>query len=327
MPAATAAHLQSLCPASNMNSTIPPPVFLQCSGVPPMPWMKWCRVLEVYNDVAAPEATSERKDVCRLQGLDVYYKAANEHAQLDGVQPTGMVSCGKQENFSKMCRSSDDSASAPDGEEGQGRAVTNAITILSVQGAVNGVQLMRVPVPMNGVQTKLLIDTGAVVSLLSIHDYQKNFSQVKLQKSHFTIHNQSEKGMGNLDFFQASVQYQGKSVPVKLFVTEKSTSLLGLDAIQALQLVIIGKILTCTAVQPDPRRIQESAHQRNRRPDHEDLTKIQQRSFRLPKEVTNDLAWLKETGILKREIPVDKFLRNGIPAVPVALVPSDDDFV
>ncbi|KAL3191386.1 hypothetical protein MRX96_059913 [Rhipicephalus microplus] len=48
-------------------------------------------------------------------------------------------SCGKQGHFSRMCHSSDDSASAPDGEEGLGRTVTNAITVLSLQGAVNGI--------------------------------------------------------------------------------------------------------------------------------------------------------------------------------------------
>ncbi|KAL3183367.1 hypothetical protein MRX96_000332 [Rhipicephalus microplus] len=75
-----------------------------------------------------------------------------------------------------MCRSSGDSASVPDGEVGQRHAVTNATTVLSVQGAVNGVQLVRVPVLINGVQVKLLVDTGAVVSLPSIQDYRKHFS-------------------------------------------------------------------------------------------------------------------------------------------------------
>ncbi|KAL3204326.1 hypothetical protein MRX96_041252 [Rhipicephalus microplus] len=100
-----------------------------------------------------------------------------------------------------MCPSSGDSASAPDGEEGQGRTVTNAITVLSVHGIVNGVPLMRVPVLINGVQIKWLVDIGVVVSLLSIQDYRKHFSQVKLLKSHFTIHNHSEQVTDNLGFF------------------------------------------------------------------------------------------------------------------------------
>ncbi|XP_075750752.1 uncharacterized protein LOC142817587 [Rhipicephalus microplus] len=150
-------------------------------------------------------------------------------------------------------------------------------------------------------QIKWLVNTGVVVSLLRIQDYQKHFSEVKLLKSHFTIHNHSEQVIGNLGFIEASVQYQEKFAPVKFFfVTEKGMSLLGLYAIQALQLVIIGETLTSTAVQPDTRRVQESAHQRGHLPGHEYFTKIQQLSFRLPKEVTDDLARLEQAGLLKR---------------------------
>ncbi|KAH8009865.1 hypothetical protein HPB51_020550 [Rhipicephalus microplus] len=178
-----------------------------------------------------------------------------------------------------MCRSSGDSVSATDGEEGQGRTVTNAITVLTVKAAVNGVQLMRVPVLINGVQIKLLVDTVAIVSLPSIQDYQKPFSNVKLLQSHLTIHNHSQ---------------------------------------QALQLAIIGETLSCTVIQPDPRRVQKSVHRRNLQAGHEDSAKIQQRSFRLPKEVTDDLAWLEEVGLLK------KVSRRSRDSNPRPLVQAED---
>ncbi|KAL1436477.1 hypothetical protein MTO96_049579 [Rhipicephalus appendiculatus] len=74
-----------------MYSVIPPPPFLQCPGVPPIPWKKWRRVLQVYIDAAAPDATPERKKVLLLNALGVeelhtYYKAADEQTQLDGDQ-------------------------------------------------------------------------------------------------------------------------------------------------------------------------------------------------------------------------------------------------
>ncbi|KAL1481776.1 hypothetical protein MTO96_034173 [Rhipicephalus appendiculatus] len=77
-----------------MYSAIPPPPFLQCPGVPPIPWKKWRRVLQVYIDAAAPDATPERKKVLLLnalgvEGLHTYYKAADEQTQLDGDQATG----------------------------------------------------------------------------------------------------------------------------------------------------------------------------------------------------------------------------------------------
>ncbi|KAL1436478.1 hypothetical protein MTO96_049580 [Rhipicephalus appendiculatus] len=77
-----------------MYSVIPPPPFLQCPGVPPIPWKKWRRVLQVYIDAAAPDATPERKKVLLLNALGVeelhtYYKAADEQTQLDGDQANG----------------------------------------------------------------------------------------------------------------------------------------------------------------------------------------------------------------------------------------------
>ncbi|KAL1468691.1 hypothetical protein MTO96_041309 [Rhipicephalus appendiculatus] len=96
----------------------------------------------------------------------------------------------------------------------------------------------------------MLVDTGAVVSLLNMQDYLKYFPQVKLLKSHFTIHNHSEQVISNLGFFHGTVQYHGKSASVKIFVTETGTSLLGLDAVHALQMVIVGGTLTCVVDPP-----------------------------------------------------------------------------
>ncbi|KAL1443918.1 hypothetical protein MTO96_045755 [Rhipicephalus appendiculatus] len=77
-----------------MFPAIPPPPFLQCPGVPPVPWKTWRRVLQVYVDAAAPDATPDRKKALLLNALGVegfhaYYKAADEQTLLDGVQASG----------------------------------------------------------------------------------------------------------------------------------------------------------------------------------------------------------------------------------------------
>ncbi|KAL1418600.1 hypothetical protein MTO96_005635 [Rhipicephalus appendiculatus] len=203
-------------------------------------------------------------------------------------------SCGKQGHFSKMCRSSGDSPTVADGEVGQERTVTNTVTVPSVQGAVNGIQLMRVPVRINGIQIHMLVDTGAVVSLLNMQDYLNIFRGSRLLNSHFTIHNHSEQVIGNLGFFHATVQYHGKSASVKIFVTETGTSLLGLDAVHALQM--LNRLSA-----PDPSRVQEPGHRRVHRPGLSTVaTKFHRHPFRLAKDVTDDLARLEEAGVLKR---------------------------
>ncbi|KAH6933758.1 hypothetical protein HPB50_018069 [Hyalomma asiaticum] len=54
-----------------MNAAIPPPPFLQCPGVPPIPWRQWRPVLQVYIDAAARDATPEHKKVLLLNALGV----------------------------------------------------------------------------------------------------------------------------------------------------------------------------------------------------------------------------------------------------------------
>ncbi|KAL1485844.1 hypothetical protein MTO96_031719 [Rhipicephalus appendiculatus] len=219
-----------------------------------------------------------------------------------------------------MCRSSGDSLTVMDGEVSEERTVTNAVTVLSVQGAVNGIQLMRVPVRINGIQIHMLVVTGAVVSLLNMQDYLKYIPQVKLLKSHFTIHNHSEQVISNLGFFHATVQYHGKSASVKIFVTETGTSLLGLDAVHAIQMVIFGGTLTCavdppTSILPSaplelyrlsapvPSQVQEPVHRRVHRPGSSTVaTKFHRQPFRLAKDVTDDLARLEEAGLPKKDM-------------------------
>ncbi|KAL1480157.1 hypothetical protein MTO96_051263 [Rhipicephalus appendiculatus] len=54
----------------------------------------WRHVLQVYIDAAGPDATPERKKILLLnalgaEGLDTYYKAADEQTELDANQGTG----------------------------------------------------------------------------------------------------------------------------------------------------------------------------------------------------------------------------------------------
>ncbi|KAH6928930.1 hypothetical protein HPB50_021760 [Hyalomma asiaticum] len=69
-----------------MNAAIPPPPFLQCPGVPPIPWRQWRPVLQVYIDAAARDATPEHKKALLLnalgyEGLNRFLRAVDEEQQ------------------------------------------------------------------------------------------------------------------------------------------------------------------------------------------------------------------------------------------------------
>ncbi|KAL1446376.1 hypothetical protein MTO96_044608 [Rhipicephalus appendiculatus] len=68
-----------------MNAANPPPPFLQCPGVPPIPWRQWRPVLQVYIDAAARDATPENKKALLL---NAYLRAAEEEQQPGADRPT-----------------------------------------------------------------------------------------------------------------------------------------------------------------------------------------------------------------------------------------------
>ncbi|KAL1485133.1 hypothetical protein MTO96_032156 [Rhipicephalus appendiculatus] len=98
----------------------------------------------------------------------------------------------------------------------------------------------------------MLVDTGAVISLLSVEDYSRCFADIKLQPSHVILQNYSEQVISNHGYFKASVSYNGNMAPVTFYIADKGTSLLVLDAIRPLKLVSVGESFTCSLVDCSP---------------------------------------------------------------------------
>ncbi|KAL1426098.1 hypothetical protein MTO96_018571 [Rhipicephalus appendiculatus] len=76
-----------------MNAAIPPPPFLQCPDVPPIPWRQWRPVLQVYIDAAARDATPEHKkallvNALGVEGLNTYLCAAEDEQKPGADRPT-----------------------------------------------------------------------------------------------------------------------------------------------------------------------------------------------------------------------------------------------
>lgn len=99
---------------------------------------------------------------------------------------------------------------------------------------------------VDGVTLRLLVDTGASVSLMTAEDFQRHFSkQHSLSKAVVDLRNFSKQRIRILGSFQAPVKVLQRSCSVVFYVTDKGTSLLGLDAIQRLGIQIDGASLTC----------------------------------------------------------------------------------
>lgn len=194
--------------------------------------------------------------------------------------------------------------------------VTNTVTVLNVEDGISAMGLMRLPVKVNDVLLPLMIDTGAVVSLMNQRDYQRYFPHVRLLQSHLVIQNYSGQVVKNLGFFKAKVQLQNKSAPVTFYVTERCSSLLGLDAIKDLKIVIMVETLSCAQVAssvppntplefrhlftPDLGLVTGYIHRLKRRPEVNPVSSKLRRLPLLRQKVADELVRLEATGVIER---------------------------
>ncbi|KAL1448317.1 hypothetical protein MTO96_044096 [Rhipicephalus appendiculatus] len=148
--------------------------------------------------------------------------------------------CGRRGHFARVCRTTTESSTGHQSAS----MVTNTVTVLQVDETVTTFGL-HLPIRINGSIFNMLIDTGAAVFLLSVQDYKRNFAHIKLLPSHLALQNYSEQAIINHGYFKASVSYNGNCTKIPFFVTDKGTSLLGLDAIRDLKIIIVGETLSC----------------------------------------------------------------------------------
>ncbi|XP_077538135.1 uncharacterized protein LOC144150167 [Haemaphysalis longicornis] len=183
-------------------------------------------------------------------------------------------SCNKWGHFASMCRKpapvhrvsskeATGSASTPEPVEHPASTEINAparSSVLTVSTSSRKDLVVQAEVSVNnpprkdlvvqaevsGVTMQLLVDTGASVSLMTVEDFKRHFSkQHALSKASVNLWNFSKQRIGIRGSFQAPVQVLQRSCSVTFYVTDKGTSLLGLDAIQQLGIQIDGASLTC----------------------------------------------------------------------------------
>ncbi|XP_077537405.1 uncharacterized protein LOC144149627 isoform X1 [Haemaphysalis longicornis] len=183
-------------------------------------------------------------------------------------------SCNKWGHFASMCRkpapvhrvsSKEATGSAPTPEPVQHSTSTeinssSRSSVLTVSTSSRKDLVVQAEVSVNspprkdlvvqaevsGVTMQLLVDTGASVSFMTAEDFKRHFSKLYvLSKASVYLWNFSKQRIGIRGSFQAPVQVLQRSCSVTFYVTDKGTSLLGLDAIQQLGIQIDGAPLTC----------------------------------------------------------------------------------
>ncbi|XP_075739522.1 uncharacterized protein LOC142784984 [Rhipicephalus microplus] len=95
-------------------------------------------------------------------------------------------------------------------------------------------------------KVSFLIDTGSAVSIIGEGHFRNLFQdKVQLRTPSITLFDFSRQKIPVLGLFEAMLSYKARTAVVPLYVTRSGTSLLGLDAVQALNFQISGKELRC----------------------------------------------------------------------------------
>ncbi|XP_072143045.1 uncharacterized protein [Dermacentor andersoni] len=155
--------------------------------------------------------------------------------------------CHTLGHFASVCRKTRtvqhvSSAETRSSSTSAGQPSASVLTVSTLEAKRD----LQVPVVVNDVAMRLLVDTGASVSLMTAEDFEKHFGrQHRLSKAAVDLRNFSKQRIDIQGLFQATVQFLQRSCSVTFHVTSTGTSLLGLDAIQRLGIQIDGTSLTC----------------------------------------------------------------------------------
>ncbi|KAL3181309.1 hypothetical protein MRX96_008805 [Rhipicephalus microplus] len=162
--------------------------------------------------------------------------------------------CGRRGHFQSVCRSS---------RRGQPRRPAPVRELLCDNDAESGRSILTIctnkrrglyvdvdvsvinPKPLTR-KVSFLIDTGSAVSIIGEGHFRNLFQdKVQLRTPSITLFDFSRQKIPVLGLFEATLSYKARTAVVPLYVTRSGTSLLGLDAVQALNFQISGKELRC----------------------------------------------------------------------------------
>lgn len=160
--------------------------------------------------------------------------------------------CNKVGHFASVCRSRRPGESQGNTESKNTPEATNAISVLNLSTEGMRGKGIYIDVNVNNTTLSLLIDTGSSVSLLNEASFQEHFSGCSLTDAKVRLVDYSKQRIAVKGCFLANVAYKQVQTCVLFHVVERGTSLLGLDAIQNLQLCIEGDTLSCLQTDSQP---------------------------------------------------------------------------
>lgn len=149
--------------------------------------------------------------------------------------------CGKVGHFKKVCISHKSSVRLVE--------LLDHVSVLQVEAK----DVQRDPVYgsvlVQGMSLPILVDTVSAVSLMDYATYNLNFSSIPLTRPRLCLVNCTQQEIAVKGCFTASVIFEGRSSYVLFHVVERGKTMFGRDAVQKLDMDIVGGILSCFSVE------------------------------------------------------------------------------
>lgn len=158
------------------------------------------------------------------------------------------LACNKIGHFRSVCRSAGQIRELSTTESSDANSnSTNIPTVLHLESTHSRNKTgIYVTASVEDVDVDFLVDTGSSVSIISADVYNKHFAGKKvLQQTSVNLLDYSRSRIPVHGCFPASVRYQDRKACIIFYVVTNGTTLLGMDALAALELKIDALQLSC----------------------------------------------------------------------------------
>ncbi|KAL1481242.1 hypothetical protein MTO96_034581 [Rhipicephalus appendiculatus] len=207
------------------------------------------------RQTSSPSSDTDAADVQYSKNMQACGNCGTRHCEPTACPARGRTcfACGRRGHFMRVCRSS---------RRARGQRPTHIQEVVPEQDASDVISLLTVhedkrkgvyidvvvtPVASSSEPrvAKFLVDTGSAVSIIREQEFRNMFEGVQLTSSALTLLDFQRRKIPVLGQFKASISFKGETAVIAIHVTPGGTSLLGLDAVQALGLHIVGAQLRC----------------------------------------------------------------------------------
>jgi len=184
--------------------------------------------------------TQPKKKASETPGRQCYRCGSKQHlanAPDCSARKARCRSCGIVGHFEKVCRRARSVREVDDDDDPS--AATNTVEILSAEDELKAcTKQIVLDIIINKRTVKMLVDTGASVSIINSQVYNQHFRNNQLYTNDAKLCGYGKRPIPTLGYFTADIQYRKSNATSKVYVTTAGSCVLGMDLFRKLDFAI-----------------------------------------------------------------------------------------